>query len=230
MYDEIEDKSSKLAAARNLAYTWGSRDGEAALNWVMTDPSTEPERQHLANTIITQMTRQDFQKAFELAREQPLDVDSDEDIGLEATVINILTFRNLEDAVQLLPLVREGPTKLAAYREVGHGLVRNDRLDEAIANGNNLTGEDQIRYYTSIGFNVNVMEDPESIFVMLDKLPSKMARSRIATTQISNNQRSNVYDDDQIERLNKYLTNDDRALLKKIEEEGIAVPGSYTGN
>ena len=229
IYDEIEDRDSKLAAARTLAYDWGSRDGEAALNWVLTDPSTEPERQHLVQTIIGHMTEQDFQNAFNVARDQPLGVDGNEEIGLEATVITILSFRNLDEAVQLLPLVREGPTKLDAYLEVGDALAQNDRLDEAITNGNEFTGEDQVLYYTRIGFNVNVMEDPESIFVMLDKLPSGMARSRIATTQISNNQRSNIYDDNQIDRLEKYLTNEDRQLLKKIDEEGIRVPDSYTG-
>ena len=229
MYDDIEDKSSKLAAARTLAYDWGSRDGEAALSWVLTDPSTEPERKHLARTILGQMTQQDFQNAFNVARNQPLGVDGNEEIGLEATVLNILSFRNLDNAVELLPLVREGPTKLEAYREVGDALAKNDRLDEAIANGKEFTGEDQVLYYTRIGFNVNVMEDPKSIFAMLDKLPSETARSRIATTQLSNNQQSNVYDDDQIERLKEYLTNEDRELLKKIEAEGIRVPDSYTG-
>ena len=229
MYDEIEDKSSKLAAARTLAYNWGDRDGEAALNWVLTEPSIEAETQILVRTIISQMTRQDFQKAFEVARDQPLGVVGDEEIGLEAIVINTLTFQNLEEALKLLPLVREGPTKLAAYREVGNSLVRNDRLDEAIANGKEFTGEDQIRYYTRIGFNVNVYEDSESIFVMLNILPSEMARSRIATTSISNNQQSNVYDDDQIERLKEYLTDEDIELLKKIEQEGINVPDSYRG-
>ena len=195
----------------------------------MTDPSTEPERKLLASTVIAQITRLDFQKAFELARDLSFDIHDDEDIGLEATVIDILAFQNLEEALHLLPLVREGATKFEAYSYVGNALARNDRLDDAISNGKEFTGEQQIRYYIRIGSNVNVMEDSESIFAMLDKLPTEIARSRIATTQISNNQRSDVYDEDQIERLNKYLTNEDRALLKKIDEEGLSVPDSYLG-
>ena len=175
------------------------------------------------------MTNTNFQTAFEVARDQPLGVIGNEEIGLEATVIDMLTFQNLEEALKLLPLVREGPTKLTAYRNVGHSLIQNDRLDEALANGEEFSGEDQILYYTSIGSNVNVMRDPEAIFVRLDKLPSEMARSRIATTQIANNRRSKVYDDDQIDRLKEYLTDEDRDLLLKIEEEGINVPDSYHG-
>lgn len=229
MYDDIEHKSSKLAAARMLAFQWGRKDGEAALDWVVSDASTELERPRLISSIISQMAQNDFQKAFDVAKELPIGADGNVEIGAEATVINMLAFRNLEDALKLLPLVREGPTKLAAHLEVGHSLIRQDRLAEAIANGNELKGEYQIRYYTSIGSNINVMEDSESIFAMLDKLPSKTARSRIATTQLSNSQRSNVYDDDQIERLKEYLTNEDRMLLKNIVEEGIDVPDSYYG-
>lgn len=229
MYDEIENNRSKEAAARTLAHSWSRKDGVAALDWVLTDPSTESQRPSLVHTIISVMTNTNFQTAFEVARDQPLGVIGNEEIGLEATVIDMLTFQNLEEALKLLPLVREGPTKLTAYRNVGHSLIQNDRLDEALANGEEFSGEDQILYYTSIGSNVNVMRDPEAIFVRLDKLPSEMARSRIATTQIANNRRSKVYDDDQIDRLKEYLTDEDRDLLLKIEEEGINVPDSYHG-
>ena len=107
--------------------------------------------------------------------------------------------------------------------------MRNDRLDEAIANGEEFSGEDQILYYTSVGSNINVMRDPESIFARLDKLPSKIARSRIATTQLASNLSSNLYDDDQINRLEEYLTDEDVELLLRVEEEGINVPDSYLG-
>jgi len=229
MYDEIENNSSKEAAARTIANYWSRKDGVAALDWVLTDHSTESQRPTLIHIIISEMTNKDFQTAFEVARDQPVGVGGDEELGLEATVINILAFRNLEDAMKLLPLVREGPTKLSAYTDVGHSLVRNERLDEALANGEEFSGEDQILYYTSVGSNINVMRDPESIFARLDMLPSEMARSRIATTQLASNLSSNLYDDDQIDRLKEYLTDEDRELLLKVEEEGINVPDSYHG-
>lgn len=229
MYDEIENNSSKEAAARTIANYWSRKDGVAALDWVLTDPSTESQRPTLVHIIISEMTNKDFQTAFEVARDQPVGVGGDEELGLEATVVNILAFRNLEDAMKLLPLVREGPTKLSAYTDVGHSLVRNERLDEAIANGEEFSGEDQILYYTSVGSNINVMRDPETIFARLDMLPSEMARSRIATTQLASNLSSNLYDDDQIDRLKEYLTDEDHDLLLRVEEEGINVPDSYLG-
>ena len=229
MYDKIENNSSKDAAARTIANYWSRKDGVAALDWVLTDPSTEPQRPTLIHIIISEMTNKDFQTAFEVARDQPVGVGGDKELGLEATVINILAFRNLEDAMKLLPLVREGPTKLSAYTDVGHSLVRNERLDEAIANGEEFSGEDQILYYTSVGSNINVMRDPGSIFARLDMLPSEIARSRIATTQLASNLSSNLYDDDQIDRLKEYLTDEDRDLLLRVEEEGINVPDSYLG-
>ena len=229
MYDEIDNNKAKEAAARTLVNSWSRKDGVAALDWVLTDPSTESQRPSLVHTIISVLTNTDFQTAFEVAQDQPLGVIGNEEVGLEATVIDILTFRNLEEAIKLLPMVREGPTKLSAYRYVGHSLIRNDRLDEAIANGEEFSGEDQILYYTSMGSTVNVMREPEKIFVRLDKLPSELARSRVATTQIANNRRFKVFDDDQIERLKEYLTDDDRELLLKVEQEGINVPDSYHG-
>ena len=229
MYDEIDNSKAKEAAARTLVNSWSRKDGVAALDWVLTDPSTESERPSLVHTIISVLTNTDFQTAFEVAQDQPLGVIGNEEVGLEANVIDILTFRNLEEAIKLLPMVREGPTKLSAYRYVGHSLIRNDRLDEAIANGEEFSGEDQILYYTSMGSTVNVMREPEEIFVRLDKLPSELARSRVATTQIANNRRFKVFDDDQIERLKEYVTDDDRELLLKVEEEGINVPDSYHG-
>ena len=108
-------------------------------------------------------------------------------------------------------------------------MVRNDRLEEAIEKGNELTGEHQIRYYTSIGFVLNVFKDPESMFVRLDKLPSEKAQSRIAVTSISNNRNSKAYNASQIERLKHYLTDEDRDLLKRVEAGRASVPPTYRG-
>ena len=92
MYDEIENSSSKEAAARTLANYWGRTDGIAALNWVLSDASTESQRPILLHIIISEMTNIDSQTAFEVARDQPVGVDGDEELGLEATVIDILAF------------------------------------------------------------------------------------------------------------------------------------------
>lgn len=108
-------------------------------------------------------------------------------------------------------------------------LVRNDRLEEAIEKGNELVGEQQVRYYTSIGLVLNVREDPESAFVRLDKLPSEQAQSRLAVTWISNNYNSGTFSANQLKRLIQYLTDEDRDLLKRVAAGQAIVPPTYRG-
>lgn len=229
MYHEIKNKKSKAFAARLLVLKWATRDMESAFKWVLTEPSTDHERDYLIKLILPKMTQSDYQNAFQVARNQPVGVDGNEEIGLEATVIEGLVYSYLDEALQLLSQVRDGETKYAAFRTVGRALVRNDRLEEAIEKGNELTGEHQIRYYTSIGFVLNVREDPESAFVRLDKLPSEKAQSRIAVTWISNSHNSKIFSASQIERLIQYLTDDDRDLLKRVATGRAIVPPTYRG-
>lgn len=202
---------------------------ESAFNWVLTETTTEQERDFLIGLILQNMTHSDYQKAFQVAINQPLGVDGNEEIGLEATVIQGLVFSYLDEAIQLLPQVRDGETKYAAFKTVGRALVRNDRLEEAIEKGNELVGEQQVRYYTSIGLVLNVREDPESAFVRLYKLPSEQAQSRLAVTWISNNYNSGIFSANQLKHLIQYLTDDDRDLLKRVAAGQAIVPLTYRG-
>lgn len=229
MYHEIKNKKSKEFAAKLLVLKWATIDVESAFNWVLTEPTTEQERDFLIGLILQNMTHGDYQKAFQVAINQPLGVDGNKEIGLEATVIEGLVFSYLDEALQLLSQVRDGETKYAAFKTVGIALIRNDRLEEAIEKGNELTGEQQVCYYTSIGLFLNVREDPESAFVRLDKLPSEKAQSRLAVTWISNNYNSGTFSANQLKRLIQYLTDEDRDLLKRVAAGQAIVPPTYRG-
>ena len=229
IYNNIGNDQFKVGVAPTFAWRWATKEPKAALDWALNDASIESGRFYVVNRVISEMTDTDYETAFEITRSLPMLSDGEQTVGLEASVISDLAFRQLDKALSLLPTVRKGYTQFKAYTSVVYSLRQEARLDEAIELGQDLKDDYQVRYYTRVGSSFFSADDPESIFSLLEKIPSNLARSRIATRSISDNNNSDIYDDEQIDSLKEYLTTEDQALLQRTEQDGTRLPNSYWG-
>lgn len=221
LFADIENDAKKSRAAMSIAYSWAEKDPEAALNWAQTDPNTESIRAQVTSTMLTSLASKNPQKAFDAALELPL---NDDGVGLEASVIASLAYTNVDKALELLPKVRVGATQTTAYMGVGGGLAMQGRSSEAIELGRDLSDEDQLNYYTTVGAmlmsgsllsGITGNEPEKDIFETLDSIPHEGARSKVAVQAIIMDQLSDSHSDEEIESLRGYVSEDDMEELEK---------------
>lgn len=155
-------------------------------------------------------------------------------MGLEASVISSLAYTNIDKALELLPDVREGKTQTTAYMGIGSGLAMNGRVAEAIELGKTLSEEDQLSYYTSVGTmsltggllgGLTGKEAQESdVFETIDSIPHKGAQSQVAMQAIVMDKLNSSYSEEELERLQNYVSEEDREDLEKSLEQLDAMP------
>jgi len=238
LFEEIESDAQKTQAGFSITSTWTEDDPEAALKWAQTSSHTESIRSQLTSQIISSLTHKNPQKAFDIAREMPIDEIDGSGVGLEAQVISSLAYTNLDKALELLPNVRVGKTQTTAYMGIGGGLAMSGRVTEAIELGKEISEEDQLSYYTSVGtmsltggmvgglLSGLTEEETEetNIFDTIDSIPHQGAQSQVAMQAIIMDKMSNSYSEEEIERLQKYLSEDDQEELEKRLKQMESMP------
>lgn len=228
LFAEVRNDTSKLQAARGIALAMARDDLDAALNWVNTDPSIEKFREQLIGQMLTNIVYSDPDKAFEAALAQPLVGEGDDAVGMEAQVLMMMGYSNLEKAVELLPKVREGITKVQAINGLGSALAMNGRIAEAVELGNDLPENEQDTYFTTVGTSSLTMSlvggtSDSSVFDTLELIPSDDAKSKIAVSAVMMNSFNATLSEDEIEELKEYITEED---LKEMEE-GMDQMGNF---
>ena len=201
----IEDAQIKGDAASSIAQSWSRTDPKAALNWALTDPTVGDFTNQLLSLILYHVAEIDAQLALETALQQPIEEGS---TGLEATVIQWVAGSNFDKALELLPRVREGQTQLNAYRSVSWHYLRNGETEKIISLAQQLPDSNRQDYFRRVlaswaGF------DPEGLFDSIDRLPSDEIKSMAALNLIEENDRQEILDAEQIERVKKLLMNED---------------------
>lgn len=219
---QIVDETHQRMAASTIISSWVNEDPDAAWNWVSTDPVFELDRQRALATALRSIAVENPERAFELALQQPLD---EGEPGLEASVLSTLTYGNIDVALKMLPRVREGVTKTFAYQRIGSSLVSQDRFDEAIEIGRQLSESEQEDYYTTIGSTISMGGSSEKVIERIEKLPSQTAQSKAASSTVIWNHYSNNFSDDQIESIKKFINEEDlKELNTQLENMDDAEP------
>ncbi len=235
LFSDIESDAKKNQAAMTIASSLANTDSDAALHWAQTDPSTESIRTQLISTILTTIASKDPQKAFDVALKLPLNEDGQ---GLEARVLTTMAYTNVDKALELLPKVRIGATQKTAYMGVGNGLAMQGRITEAIELGKDLSEEDQLNYYTTVGAmslsgslvsGLTGNEPEKDVFETLDSIPHHGARSKVAMQAIIMNQLRDSYSDDEIASLKEYVSEEDMDELEKGLEQMDSMPIPFLG-
>lgn len=222
----MEPGSVKTSNARRIASNWSSRNHSAALDWILNEPGIQEIRTELLSSILSRLVQVDPDLAMSTARSQPIEqsgtgqtVPSSEGIGLELSVISSLVSSDLDKAVELLPQVREGPTKKFAFRLVAQSLVGSDEIDKAFDVALGIPGTERESFYLALSA-AWTGTDPVAVLNSMDRFPSKEVRSRVAAMLVTTNQFFKALSDEQIEEAKKYLS-DEHA--KELEEGNAEV-------
>lgn len=222
VFSQISDAAAKQQSAQSLIYVMGQEDPAGTLAWISSDPDLSQWQYQFTNSVLSSLAFNDPIKAFELALEQPLREDLP---GFESNVVTSVAYTDMDKAIELLPKVREGKTKIAAYNGVGNALASQQKIDEAIELGRNLSSKEQEQYYTSLGSMIGMMSEADETIDLIGKLPSDVAKSKIAMSSISmheilkNSGLEEKFDEEQIEELREYLNEEDAAELEESLEK-----------
>ena len=194
-------------------------DPISTIAWMNSDKSRLPDaqkRQHL-DAVFRQWAASDPTIAFEKALQAPLE---DGKSGVEATVVGWIATRDMGRAIELLPRVREGETKVEAYRTVSWQLIEEDRIPEAIQLGNDLSEQDRERYNQSLATRVGMRTPFDHLIDGIRQLPTQEMQSKSASSAIlfSDTPMANDLTDQQTAKLKDYLTDDDKQMVDMVEK------------
>ena len=205
------DEQSKLEATRALVKAWQLNDHKSAIEWARTNPEIEDIRIEVLETLVWSIARKS-RVAFDIARELPT---PGHGFGLEGEFIASIAPRNLETAMDLLPRVRDGKTKLKAYLTVGTQLLQRGRTNEALDLGAQLPEKHgwQVAFYHRIA-KVWAQTDPQGLVDSMDRFPV-LVRPSIAAQQLHTNKSTNHLSQQQVQSLRSYLNSEYQNLLEE---------------
>ena len=215
----LESGDTRTAAAQSVVSTWWYADSEATLDWILNEPAIADIRPQLLSGIMYGLVSSDPERAMSVALSLPIEEGENGSwmgMGLEMQVISQLTYSDLDKAIELLPRVRKGTTRLQAYRIVSGALIRDGEIDEALILAQQFPESEQSEFYASIA-SAWASSDPEGMLNSMNRFPTKEAKSRGAMALLSYNRYEKTLTDEQIETARKYLTDED---AKALEEEG----------
>ncbi len=205
------DDQSQPKAARALVEAWSRKDLESALEWVKNTPEIESIRTEVLSSLVWSLATNKPSVAFQIARELPT---PSHGFGLEGEVISQIAPFAPDTAMELLPQVRGGKTKLNAYESVATVLLQSGRSKDSLELGAQLPEERGLAYayYLRMGAAWARL-DPQGLVDSLDQFPTAKVRSGVATQQIRWNSSTNYFSDQQVLTLRNYLMDEDRDLL-----------------
>lgn len=211
----MDDDSLKMVAARRVITLWSMRDTEAALDWVLNEQGLESQRSRLLTYLLVRYVRDNVDRAMDLALEQPLEAD---EIGLEVWVVAQLASTantgDLDIVFEYLSRVRDGATKMEAYRLVGLELVRRHRTEKAMNLVQQIPEEGKTKYLAQI-FGSWAISRPNELVESLDQMPSSEYASMAALALLRSDPQSNQLSTDQTETVKTFLTEED---VKRLDE------------
>ena len=188
---------------------WSRQDALGALDWILARP--QEEQQHLLSGVLYDVVQQDPQRALETALSVP--VLSTHSMGLEKQVINMVAQVDVEQAIAMLPKVRDhANTKTFAHVDVCRVLMQRNEPFRALDIGLGLPEPLQQNYFANF-FIQWWYADIVGMYESLEKLPSAELKSQ-AASQILSYHVSDVYrphrnfSDEQLQEIESYLLED----------------------
>lgn len=215
----MESGDSRTSAAQSVVSAWWFRDSQAALDWILSEPAIADIQPQLISGIMHRLVMSDPERAMSVALSLPIEGGESTGwmgMGMEINVISQLAYSDLDKAIELLPQVRKGPSKLQAYRMVSQALIREGEIDEALNMAQQFPESDQAEFYMSIA-TAWANTDPEGMLNSMNRLPTKEAKSRAAMTLISFNSYQKTLTGEQVEEAREFLTDEDAKALEEGE-------------
>lgn len=211
---QVSDEGMRHELGQGLIRQWANKDANAAKEWVMNLAANEAMRPSLIGTLANSIVSTDPIGAFELALQQPIvedELGGSSTVGREVLILSRIAYmEDIDVAIDLLPRVRDSG-KTAAFHTVGGALISQGAFQQAMDLGDQLTGDENTEYYQKIS-TAWLFRDPKGILEALDDFP-ETAKSKVALTLVLNNEDRDLYSDEEVASLEKYINNDDKEIL-----------------
>lgn len=170
-----------------IGYSMAVRDVRKAVEWAISDARVDEHRFFVLSRMMPQIVAEDPDLAMSTAVDQPL---TQWGQGLESSVISVLvSFDRIDEAIDLLPRIRDDSTKLRSYVTLGYELVMNGEIQESFELGNELDETMRKEYYERMLRNW-AGYDPQGLFNSLESLSNPEVQMQAANLLIS--QRDNL--------------------------------------
>lgn len=194
---------------RSLIGGWARQDALEALDWILSRP--QEEQQHLLSGVLHEVVQMDPQRALETALSVP--IPSTASTGLERRVINIVAHNDVDQAMAMLPHVRDHATTTTwANVDVSRKLVERNEPLRALNLGLELPEPLQQNYFLNF-FGQWRTSDIVGMYESIEKLPSAEFKSQAAreilSYHVSDDYRSHrFFSDEQLQEIELYLLDD----------------------
>ena len=193
-----------------VALDWSRKDVRGALDWVLS--LNESHQEEILTWIYFELVEENHELAFELALNQPVPANRS---AHEVRVIDLLAEVDLEEAINLLPRVRDhARTKESAYASVSRALIRQGDSNRAIELGQELPESLREHYYLNL-FSRWARWDIVDLFESLDELPSTELKSEAAMQLLyysdfmDGTSAHYYFSDQQLQEINEYIAEDE---------------------
>lgn len=204
------NKKVQFSAANALVERWLIKDQDGAIEWINTTPEIESLRNELLLTAARSLVRRDAGLSFEIARNLPMPKHG---FGPEGEIVSIVARSEPNAAMELLPRVRDGKTKLNAFVAVATELILDGRTQETLDLARQLSKNGMVYgYYLRVGA-AWAQIDPQGLVDSLENFPNVEARSMVAVQQVNWNTSTSIFSDQQIQSLRGHIISDHLNLL-----------------
>lgn len=203
---------------RRIVSAAAKADPVATIEWLNSDSSQldDTTRQQYIDTVFENWATTDPENAFEVALLTPV---KEGTTALEATVVEWLAFRDVDQAISLLPRVREGESKLEVYKRIAGQWEEEDRIFEAIQLGDQLPEHQREDYLKRLSLNVAGRVPFSHLEAGIRELPTKDLQSNAAQMALvfSGTAVSVDLTDEEKDQLKEFLTDDDKQMVEMME-------------
>lgn len=220
---DIVDIERRTRIAESVAANWANRDIQKTLDWIQTDSSVSRFRENLLETALKALAVRNPDLALKTALELPLNT---ENLGWEGTVFSELMFYDSETAISMLPKMRAGNTRRAAYDVAILNLsLRENDLTRALDLLIELSELEPTRINMQSSIAVLVKNGPREIFKLFDDIPySTAGKADLANALLSEYKDSAVFSQIELYRLENIVQN---RALPDVSQEFIDATNEY---
>lgn len=130
----LKDPANRLMNKKNVnrfVQMWLYKDGEAALNWVLTEPAIEDVRDFVLGNVLVRLAIRDPERALRIALQSPKYERQEWEVEHDVTVIKSLVQTNIEKALELVTKVSD-ESRYESYSIIGQALVERREFDRAL--------------------------------------------------------------------------------------------------
>ena len=192
-------------AMQSAMRTWSAEAPKLALEWIQnnTEEGTN-SRTGLLREVLPNYALIEPEEAMTIAgRETSSDYFGSR---LQETVINSLLYADRFDTVlELLETERVG-FSIYEYANVGSELVKNDRLDDAIALSDSINDNERTNYFSWVATGLMIWDRASAVVEMIASLPTSELQSDVAEQLLNERMITEGMTNEQLDSLRAFVS------------------------